>query len=113
MKSKRQFIIKGKPGSGGRVTGTARVILSVDEIDKFKTGNILVTKTTSPIWTPLIYLASAVVTDIGGTLSHAAIVCREYGIPAVVGTGNATKTIKDGQRVEIDGEKGIVVLLAP
>lgn len=86
--------------------GTARVIVSLDEIDRFKKGDILVTKATSPAWTPLIHASSAVITDLGGSLSHAAIVSREYGIPAVVGTKDATKKIKDGSKITVDGTKG-------
>jgi phosphoenolpyruvate synthase/pyruvate phosphate dikinase len=100
--------IKGIPGSQGKVTGIARVLKSLSQADKFKAGDILVTQATSPAWTPFIFSAKAVVTDLGGTLSHAAIVAREYGIPAVVGTKVATKTIKDGQKIEVDGTKGIV-----
>ena len=66
---------------------------------------------TMPAWTPLFASISAVVTDAGGVLSHAAVVAREYGIPAVLGTGNATKVIKDGQIVEVDGEAGIVLIV--
>ena len=81
----------GRAASHGEVTGTARVILSLDEIGKFKRGDILVTIATSPAWTPLMYAAGGVITEIGGTLSHAAIVSREYGIPAVVAIPDATK----------------------
>lgn len=105
-----KIAIKGIAGSSGVVTGIARVITSLDEINRFKPGEILVTVATSPAWTPLIHAASAVVTDVGGALSHAAIVCREYGKPAVVGTGNGTKKIKDGNRVTVDGGKGTVII---
>ncbi|MDA1258802.1 MAG: PEP-utilizing enzyme, partial [Chloroflexi bacterium] len=71
----------------------------------------LVAPTTSPPWTPLFRTASAVVTDAGGVLSHCAVVAREYGIPAVVGTGIGTKRIKDGQRVRVDGDAGVVRIL--
>ena len=102
------LIIKGSSGSYGKITGTARVVLDLEKIGKFNKGDILVTSATSPSWTPLLHLASAVVTDVGGVLSHAAIVCREYGIPAVVGTKNGTKLIHDGQKIEVDGKKGEV-----
>ncbi|MBU0535320.1 hypothetical protein KKC62_03970 [Patescibacteria group bacterium] len=102
--------IKGFAGSQGSVTDIARVLLDINEIGKFEAGNILVTVSTSPQWTPIMRLASAIVTDIGGSLSHAAIVSREFGIPAVVGTKKATKTIKDGQKITVDGSKGIVYL---
>lgn len=106
----QQHIIKGIPVSAGVVTGIARVITSLDEIKRFTPGEILVTVATSPAWTPLIHAASAVVTDVGGALSHAAIVCREYGKPAVVGTRNGTKKIKDERSVTVDGEKGTVII---
>lgn len=101
-------LIKGLPGSPGKVTGKARVIKSLDNIEKFEPGDILVTVATNPTWTPLMHMASAIVTDLGGTLCHAAIVSREYGIPAVVGTKKATTKIKDGDEVRVDGEKGAV-----
>jgi len=103
-------VIKGIAGSKGKKTGIASVILSLDDVEFFKPGDILVTKATNPAWTPLIHVASAVVTDLGGALSHAAIVCREYGKPAVVGTKVGTKEIKNGQRIEVDGEQGVVLI---
>jgi pyruvate,water dikinase len=74
-------------------------------------GEVIVTVTTSPPWTPLFGVASAIVTDAGGALSHAAIVAREYGIPAVVGTVNGTARIRDGQLIRVDGTSGTVDLL--
>lgn len=100
--------LKGIAGSPGRVKGVARVIKSLNEVDKFNPGDILVTEATNPAWTPIIHAASAVVTDLGGALSHAAIVCREYGIPAVVGTKKATETIKSGDKIVVDGDEGLV-----
>ena len=76
-----------------------------------KKGDILITVSTSPQWTPIIRFASAIVTDIGGSLSHAAIISREFGIPAVVGTQEATKLIKDGQKVTVNGTAGVVEIL--
>ena len=73
-------------------------------------GSVLVAGTTTPAWTPLFAMASAIVTDIGGPLSHGSIVAREYGIPAVMGTGIATHRIRDGQTITVDGEKGVVFL---
>lgn len=105
------MILKGTPASQGKVKGVARVVVSLDKINTFKKGDILVTKATSPIWTPFIYASSAVVTELGGTLCHAAIVSREYGIAAVVGVKDATKLIKDGQTIEVDGSQGIVKIL--
>jgi len=102
--------INGIPGSKGEKTGIAKIILDIDEISDFKPGDILVTSSTSPQWTPLMRLASAIVTDIGGSLSHAAIVSREFGIPAVVGTQNATSIIKNGQTITVNGTEGFVYI---
>jgi pyruvate,water dikinase len=100
--------VKGLPGSAGVARGTARVIHSLAEAGKLQPGDVLVTVSTEPPWTPLFATASAVVTDSGGVLSHSAVVAREYRIPAVVGTGNATTTFKDGQLIEVDGNAGTV-----
>lgn len=100
--------VKGLPGSAGVARGTARVIHSLAEAGKLQPGDVLVTISTEPPWTPLFATASAVVTDSGGVLSHSAVVAREYRIPAVVGTGNATSTFHDGQLIEVDGNSGIV-----
>lgn len=75
-----------------------------------QTGDVLVASLTTPAWTPLFARASAIVTDIGGPLSHGSIVAREYGIPAVLGTGAATKRIRNGQIVTVDGDTGRVML---
>lgn len=103
-------VIKGIGASGGRVKGVARVILGPEDFGKLKPGEILVASITTPAWTPLFSIAAGVVTEVGGPLSHSSIVAREYGIPAVLGTGVATKRIKDGSVVVVDGEKGIVRL---
>ena len=103
--------LRGSAGSPGKVSGTARVVRSLDEADRLRPGDILVAEFTAPPWTPLFATVSAVVTDAGGILSHCAVVAREYGIPAVVGTGRATATIRDGQQVEVDGNAGLVRLL--
>lgn len=100
--------IKGIPASQGKVQGKVRIILSPKDFSKFEAGEILVTRSTNPEWTPLLAVAKAVVTDTGGALCHAAIVSREYGIPAVVGTQNATEVLKDGQTVEVDGTGGLI-----
>ena len=96
----------GRAASQGTAKGIAKVIISENQFSKFRVGDILVTKQTSPAWTPLFAVAKAVVTELGGTLSHAAIVAREYGIPAVVGVKEATKLIKDGGEIEIFGSEG-------
>jgi phosphohistidine swiveling domain-containing protein len=100
--------VKGLAGSAGVARGTARVIRSLAEAGKLQPGDVLVAIATEPPWTPLFATASAIVTDSGGVLSHSAVVAREYRIPAVVGTGNATSTFHDGQLLEVDGNAGIV-----
>ena len=91
--------------------GQVRRIDSPDEGDRLQPGEILVTSTTNVGWTPLFPRAAAVVTDIGGSLSHAAIVARELGIPAVVGCGDATIRLKTSDRVRVDGRRGTVEIL--
>ena len=100
--------LRGSAGSAGRVRGTARVIRSIAESGRIQPGDIIVAETTAPPWTPLFATVAAVVTDTGGVLSHCAVVAREYGIPAVVGTGVATSVIADGQTIEVDGDAGVV-----
>ena len=106
-------VLQGSPGSPGTVRGPARVLRSLSEADEFQQGEVLVAETTAPPWTPLFATAAAIVTDTGGILSHSAVVAREYGIPAVVGTGKATMMIQDGQTIEVDGDKGLVRLVTP
>ncbi|WP_231113800.1 pyruvate, water dikinase [Sulfurisphaera ohwakuensis] len=103
-----KVLTKGLPASPGIAYGKARVILDVKEAKDFEKGDILVTKMTDPDWVPIMKIASAIVTDEGGMTSHAAIVSRELGIPAVVGTGNATKVIKDGEEITVDAIRGII-----
>jgi len=103
--------VVGNSGSSGKVRGTARLVRSLDESGKLGVGEILVAETTSPSWTPLFGIAAGIVTDTGGILSHCAVVAREYGIPAVVGTGVATSIIRDGQTIEVDGDAGRVYLV--
>ena len=107
---KAEVIVRGLPASPGMASGVARVILDPhsEEAMKFKEGDILVTKMTDPDWVPLMKKAAAIVTDEGGMTSHAAIVSRELGIPAVVGTREATKKIKTGMVVTVDGYRGVV-----
>jgi phosphoenolpyruvate synthase/pyruvate phosphate dikinase len=102
--------IQGAGTSPGQVTACARVLRSPEDFDQMKPGEILVAAITTPAWTPLFAMASAVVTDIGGPLSHGSIVAREYGIPAVLGTGVATKRIRSGQLISVDGSAGVVTL---
>jgi pyruvate,water dikinase len=89
------------------------VILSLAEAGRLQAGEVLVAGTTLPQWTPLFARAAAIVTDTGGSLSHCAIVAREYGLPAVVGTHTATQRLHDGQMLEVDGTAGIVRILSP
>jgi len=103
-------ILKGVPTSAGKVTAPARVLRGPEDFGKMRAGEVLVAGTTTPAWTPLFAMASAVVTDIGGPLSHGSIVAREYGIPAVMGTGVATRRIQSGQVITVDGMKGEVIL---
>lgn len=102
--------IKGFPGAAGKVTARVRVIPDVSRIDEIEPGEILVTGATNIGWTRIFPKVSAIVTDIGAPLSHAAIVAREFGIPAVVGCGNATTVLKTGDLVEVDGTAGTVTI---
>jgi phosphohistidine swiveling domain-containing protein/DNA-binding transcriptional ArsR family regulator len=101
----------GAAASPGVVEGPARVVIDVHEIADVRDGDVLVCPITSPAWAPIFPKITAVVTDIGGVMSHAAIVCREYGLPAVVGTGRATAEIRTGQRIRVDGSSGVVTIL--
>ncbi|MBN1872677.1 MAG: hypothetical protein JXA33_00470, partial [Anaerolineae bacterium] len=103
--------LKGIAASAGRVTASACVLHGPEDFDRMQPGCILVAGTTTPAWTPLFAMAAAVVTDVGGPLSHGSIVAREYNIPAVMGTGVATRRIKNGQTITIDGSAGTVTLL--
>ena len=103
--------LRGAAASPGIVEGVARVVIGVEEIARVREGDILVCPITSPAWAPIFSNVKAVVTDIGGVMSHAAIVCREYGLPAVVGTGRATAEIKTGQMIRVDGSTGLVTIL--
>jgi rifampicin phosphotransferase len=102
--------LKGVPASPGKITAPACVLHGPEDFDQMRPGDVLIAGTTTPAWTPLFAMASAVVTDIGGPLSHGSIVAREYGIPAVMGTGVATRRIADGQTITVDGDAGTVLL---
>ena len=99
------------PASAGVYTGIARVMVSAMELFELEEGEILVTEATSPNWTPAFAIIGACVCDGGGSLTHAATVSREYGIPCVVGTSVATLRIKSGDKIEVDGTKGTVRIL--
>jgi len=102
--------ISGIPVSSGIVEGRARVVLSVDEAN-VEEGDILVTKFTDPSWTPLFVTIKGLVTEVGGFTTHGAVITREYGLPGVVGVENATKLIKDGQRIRVNGTEGYIEIL--
>ena len=106
----RDGMLRGMPASSGRVTGVARVLLDLADADRLAPGEILVTVATTPAWTPLFSRAGGVVTDGGSLVAHASLVAREYGIPAVVALGDATRRVSDGQRITIDGSTGLVEL---
>jgi len=102
--------LSGVPASSGVARGTARVLRSPDELHRLQRGDILVCVGTTPTWTPAFTKIVACVCDGGGTLTHASVVSREYRVPCVVGTGLATQTIKDGDEVTVDGDKGLVMV---
>ena len=104
-------MIKGIGASAGQVTASARVLTGPQEFGQMEPGEVLVASITTPAWTSLFAMASGVVTDIGGPLSHSSIVAREYGIPAVLGTAVATRRISSGERIRVDGDAGTVALL--
>lgn len=103
--------LSGIPGGPGVIEGPVRVLKTEKDLALLQPGEILVAPITAPSWAAAFSVATGVVTDIGGMMSHAAIVCREYGIPAVVGTGFATSRLTTGQRVRVDGNAGVVTLL--
>jgi pyruvate,water dikinase len=93
--------------------GVARIVRSPEEFGKLRQGDILVAPLTNPVWTPLFAVAGGIVTEVGGILSHGAIVAREYGIPAVMSVSGATKRIPEGQTITVDGYRGSVYLNPP
>ncbi|WP_427004724.1 PEP/pyruvate-binding domain-containing protein [Pseudarthrobacter sp. H2] len=106
-------VIKGVGASSGRVSGPARVLGGPQNFSQMVPGEVLVARITTPAWTSLFAMASAVVTDVGGPLSHSSIVAREYGIPAVLGTGVATQRLTSGQQIRVDGDAGTVTIEHP
>ena len=104
--------LHGVPASAGDVEGTARVIFSPDQIPLVEEGEILVCPITAPSWGPVFGRIKATVSDLGGIMCHAAIVSREYGLPAVVGTGRGTKVIHTGDLIRVNGDTGVVTLLS-
>ncbi|MEW5550877.1 phosphoenolpyruvate synthase [Peribacillus frigoritolerans] len=102
--------IVGLPVSSGVIEGRARVILNMEDAD-LEDGDILVTTFTDPSWTPLFVSIKGLITEVGGLMTHGAVIAREYGLPAVVGVVNATKLIKDGQRIRVNGTEGYIEIL--
>ena len=109
-KARKKNFLKGVAASPGVTRGKARVLYGPEDFGDFLPGEILVAAITTPAWTPMFARAAGVVTDIGGPLSHGSIVAREYGIPAVLGTGDATRRISNGQIIEINGNTGMIDL---
>jgi len=103
-----EMLLTGVAASPGTAAGPARIIGSLDDFARFRPGDVLVCRTTSPAWTPLLARACAVVTETGGMLAHAAIVAREFGIPAVLAAAGAMTTLTEGRRVRVDGTHGHV-----
>jgi phosphohistidine swiveling domain-containing protein len=104
-------VLRGTAASGGRATGTARIVRSREDFERVRTGDVLVCTTTTPAWTPLFGAIAGLVADTGGILCHAAVIAREYSVPAVVGAEVATTTIPDGARVTVDGDAGTASIL--
>lgn len=106
----KEGTLRGAPASPGRATGVARIVHSAGEFDKLRAGEVLVCPVSTPAWTVLFTRAAAVVTDTGSAASHSSIVAREFAIPAVVGTSDATSRIRNGQRITVDGSSGVVIV---
>jgi pyruvate,water dikinase len=105
-----EAVVRGTGASAGVVRGPARIVLGPDDFERVQPGDILVAPSSNPSWVGLFAIAAGLVTNTGGVLSHAAVVAREFGLPAVVGTGDATTRIADGQILELDGTTGFVRL---
>lgn len=108
---KKEGNIYGMPASAGKVKGTVRIITSPNEFRSLQKGEILVAPMTGPAWTSLFSIASGVITDTGSIMAHASLIAREYGIPAIVGTGNATKMLQTGDSISLDGNTGEIIIL--
>jgi len=106
-----QKVVKGRPACLGKVTGKVKIIMNIKEINKIKQGDILITPMTTPDFVPILKKVIAIVTDEGGVTCHAAIVSREFNIPCIVGTGNATKVFKDGDVIEVDANLGVAKII--
>lgn len=101
-------VLQGVPASAGSGRGPARLISGPEDFARFGRGDVLVCRSSNVSWVPLFRLAAAVVTDVGGSLSHAAVVAREFGVPAVVGAGVALSVLRDGEQIEVDGTAGLI-----
>ncbi|MDD4081924.1 MAG: PEP-utilizing enzyme [Sphaerochaetaceae bacterium] len=104
----KELILKGIAASRGTSIGVVKIVLNTGELSKVSEGDVLVAKFTQPAYTVAMLKACAFVTDVGGICSHAAMIARELGVPCVVNTGNATTVLKDGQRVIVDGDNGLI-----
>ena len=105
-------MIVGRPACSGVVEGTVRVATTIAEAQELQPGEILVAPVTDVGWTPYFTLIAALVTDIGSSVSHGAVVAREYGLPCVVNTQGATRVLRTGDRVRVDGDRGTVTILS-
>ncbi|HSW95512.1 MAG TPA: PEP-utilizing enzyme, partial [Patescibacteria group bacterium] len=105
-------VLRGVAASPGRGRGPVRIVTGPADFERFRRGDVLVCRSTTVSWVPLFNMASAIVADVGGALSHAALVAREFGIPAVTGTGTALELLIDGEQVEVDGTAGTVRRIA-
>jgi pyruvate,water dikinase len=102
--------LAGIPVSSGSIEGRARVVLKMEDAH-MENGDILVTAFTDPSWTPVFVSIKGLVTEVGGMMTHGAVVAREYGLPSVAGVENATRRIQDGQRIRVNGTEGYVEIL--
>jgi pyruvate,water dikinase len=105
--------LEGWAAGPGRIEGTVRIVASLDDGTRLNDGDVLVAHATDPSWTPLLLAAGAIVLETGGPLAHAAIVARELGLPAVLNVSSATRILRDGETVRVDGTRGVVDRLDP
>jgi len=103
-----KIIAKGRAASPGITAGLARIVTSIEELSKVVPGDILVVKKSNPVWTIGMMTASALISETGGVISHIAIIAREMGIPCITAVENITSILKNGQRIRIDGDKGVI-----
>ena len=108
-----QSTYSGEPGSPGTACGPARLVAGVDDFRDVKSGDIAIAYTTNPLWTQIFSRISGIVVERGGTTSHAAVVAREYGLPAILGISGITGYIQTGEYLEIIGDRGLVRRIAP